>query len=240
MNTIKKLLPLCVVTAFFFTACKKDSYYVDSGIHDGKYNGTVLDYLNSKHGYFDSLVKIIHIAGMDNIFSSEDITFFAPADSSIRRQLKNTNTYLYFLGKDTIAKLEQVSPDVWKDVLGMYLFKGKKQMNDYPQVDLNLNQTYSGQNYLSYSNHVMNIGVVYNDANGVKYSGYRQLCLSYIPNLATPLYAWISTLVASSNIQANNGYVQVLQFSDHYFGFDQYDVFASKILSSGGVLPLKP
>jgi len=69
--------------------------------------------------------------------------------------------------------------------------------------------------------------VVYNDAvNGpkedqviIKYAGYRQLMISYIPDLSKPKSFWINALVSSSDINPTNGIVHALKFTNHYFGF---------------------
>jgi hypothetical protein len=53
------------------------------------------------------------------------------------------------------------------------------------------------------------IEVVYNSANGVKYTGYRQLSYSYIPDAANP-DRFIAAAVASSDIQPKNGSVHAL------------------------------
>ena len=83
----------------------------------------------------------------------------------------------------------------------------------------------------------MNIGVKYADAGGVQYAGERSLYLSFIASLSSPTTSWISSPVATCNVTTNNGYVHVLRFttnlnititgslivldfSDHYFGFD--------------------
>lgn len=220
MKHIKKIFKLYFFAALMLTACKKDNFK-NTGLHVANFNGTVLDYLKVKPLYFDSLIKVIKLAGMETAFQSEEITFFAPADSSINRTISLLNESLDALGKPRVYKLEQIKPEVWKQYLSLYLFKGKKSMNDYPQIDPSNLASYPGQIYASYDGGIMNIGVDYQDAGGVRYAGYRQLRISYIPSPSAPLDygTWLTAVIASVNIAPTNGYVHVLNYSDHYFGF---------------------
>ncbi|MBS1495413.1 MAG: hypothetical protein JSU03_05305 [Bacteroidetes bacterium] len=223
ITNIKKIITTgALATMLLAMGCKKNSYFDNTGLTDPRFQGTVLDYLKSKPVYFDSIVKIIHIAGLDDAFTKEDITFFAPADSSVRRTLMALNQELRLEGKNEVTRLEQIKPAVWRAQLTRYLFKGKKSLNDYPQLDGQNISAYPGQIYAAYDGQIMNIGVVYNDAGGVKYAGYRQLFLSYIPSPTSPrdYNTWFSVPVASVNIQPTNGYVHALVYVNHYFGFE--------------------
>ena len=200
--------------------CQKD-YYKDTGIHKGNFDGTVLEYLESKADYFSKVVKLIKLTGMENIFQSEDITFFAPADSSINRTLAILNQVGEDEGLPKVTRVEQISPNVWRKYLARYVFKGKKSMNDYRQLDPGNLSAYSGQIYASYDGSLMNVGVVYDDAGGVKYAGYRHMIISFIPTASAPLdyTTWYASDVASANIEPANGYVHALAYANHYFGF---------------------
>lgn len=231
MNILKKITPVCLLM-LAFVACQKTDYYKDSGIHDPNFKGTVMQYLESKPEYFDTLVQVIKLASMEDVFSKDEITFFAPSDSCFAQSLKVLNQSLLMNGRDTIKELGQINPQVWKNELSMYIFRGKKLLNDYPQLDLNKIAVFPGQSYESYAGRAMNIGVVYNNAGGVEYSGYRQLVISFIPSLAAPRDGWVNAFVASSNIQPTNGVVHVLRFQDHYFGFDPSD-FAQNAIDQG-------
>ena len=132
MIAIKRIFSVCIIAFIvLMTSCNKNNYFHDSGTQVGSFNGTVLDYLKSKPEYFDSVAKIIHIAAMDDIFSKEEITFFAPSDSSVRSSIAALNKVLYNQGRTIVTRLEQIKPAVWRAQLARYLFKGKKSMNDY-------------------------------------------------------------------------------------------------------------
>lgn len=223
MTSMNKIFFSCsLVIVLVITGCQKQDYFKDTGVHTPNYEGSVLQYLQSKPAYFDSLTKIIKLAGMESIFSNEEITFFAPADSSIRSSIKLLNQELRNLGMKEVARLEQIKPEVWRTQLSRYLFKGKKSMNDFPQIDGENLSAYPGQIYASYDGLIMNVGVFYSDAGGVKYAGYRQLQLSYIPSPSAPrdYRSWWTVTVASVNVAPSNGYVHVLRYPTHFFGFE--------------------
>lgn len=233
MLTIKKVLPLLLSFIVLLSACQKN-YYDDTGTHIGDFDGTVMEYLDSKPEHFNLLSGIIRHAGMESIFSTETITFFAPSDSSIRKTLDRTNDMLAGQGLKTVTNVTQIKPAVWQKFLSRYIFRQSKSMMDFPQIDPENLSAFPGQVYASHNNELMNIGVVYNDAGGVQYAGYRQLLVSYIPASTPPrdFSSWYSARVASVNIKPTNGYVHVLNYnstalspSGHFFGFNEREFF---------------
>jgi hypothetical protein len=204
-------------------SCQKESYFNNTGVLEPNYNGTSLDYLKEKGYQFDSLVKIIHLAGLDDVFENKDVTFFAPGDSSITLAVQFLNVVLKTYGKDTVSDLSQIAPSVWRQNLDMYIFNGTQKVENYPQLDLSSLPSFHGQAYTCYDSlRIMNIGAVYDDASGVKYAGYRHLVLSYIPSYSAPLVNWINAFVASSDIKTKNGVIHALRYTTHIFGFDVY------------------
>jgi uncharacterized surface protein with fasciclin (FAS1) repeats len=206
------------------TSCNKDDYYTDGGISNGKFNGTIPQYLASKPAQFDTLVSVIKLAGMEQIFSEEKLTFFAPPDNCFKRLINSVNPSLFRSGKDTIKTLDEIPASIWRKYLTLYLFKGANKQKDYPQVDLSARNIFPGQNTRSYDGDILNIGVFYNDAGTtqtgiVKYAGFRQLYLSFIPNTAQPFESWNTVRISSSDIEPLNGVVHAL-YADHTFSFD--------------------
>lgn len=207
------------VVAATYISCNKN-YFDNTGLNVAQYNGTILQYLNSDTAYFDSLVRVIHLAGMDNVFSDSTITFFAPPKQCIQASVQLLNSYLYMRGRDTVTDLSQIDPSVWREFLSMYILPGKYVQKDFPQLDTTVLATYPGQGYISWGGAPMNVGVIYEDAGGVKYAGLRKLCYSYITNPTNPTTGMINQIVASSDIQPSNGAVHVLRLHNYYFGFD--------------------
>ncbi|WP_316819700.1 fasciclin domain-containing protein [Pedobacter gandavensis] len=231
LNTIKTITAVFILSCCFMVGCKKD-YFVDTGVHKAQYNGTILEYLKAKPIIFDSLTRVIKVAGMEDVFQKENVTFFAPPSSCIYKAVKNLNRYLRTTGKDTVSQLEQVKPQVWKEMLSLYVFKGSYLLKDVPQLDTLAINAFGGQGYTSLGGRPMNIGVFYNDASGVKYVGYRQLILSYIPDFSTPKIGLINTPIASSDIQPTNGVIHALVYQNHSFGFGT-DRFIIAAISAG-------
>ncbi|WP_293309296.1 hypothetical protein [Pedobacter sp. UBA5917] len=239
---MKKLIMICAALLLLLNACKRDEYYVDGGKANPDYPGSMLKYLQDKKVPFDTVAQIVKLAGMEQQFSSEDFTFFAFDDDVIKRTIGTVNTaglnnYLFYSGKDTLKTLDQIPPAIWKKYLQRYMFKGSNRLKDYPQIDLGLRSIYPGALYYDYNNSVANIGVNFNDANGVKYIGYRQLMFSFIPDISKPNDSWTTVPVASSDIKPTNGVVHTLSYTGAYLGFDQYefynDVYISGLRPSG-------
>ncbi|MDI3322718.1 fasciclin domain-containing protein [Pinibacter soli] len=237
---ISKIIGIVTLGCLLLTACKKNDYYVDSGTSNPKFNGTVMDYLQSKTGVFDTTVQVIKLAGMEKVFSTDTITFFAPNNICIRNLVTNYNFYLSSLGRDTVKKLSDIDPSVWKNLMSLYVFKGARKLTDFHQLDLDVINSFSGGMYVSYNGRPMNIGVRYNDEGSIKYAGYRSLYISYILDLTRPTYlvgttwtsngTWIMARVTSSDIQPTNGVVHVIAFSNppHSLGFD-FNYFLSLV-----------
>jgi hypothetical protein len=231
---ITKTALLLVVAACILASCKKQ-YFYDTGVHVAAYNGSILTYLKSNPVYFDTTVRVINLAGMNDVLDKENVTFFAPTSSTIFKSIKGLNIFLRQSGKDTVSQLEQIKPAVWKETLSLYIFKGTYRLKDYPQLDTLSILAYPGQGYTSYGGRTMNIGVSYRDAGGVKYAGYRQLILSYIPDFSHPQVGLINIPIASSDIAPTNGIVHVLQQDHHNFGFNTTQFINTAI--SNGILP---
>jgi len=222
-NIIKRYFkPAAILSILLITvisSCKKDEYYNDGGKANPVFNGNIMQYLES-NDKFDTIAQIVKLAGMEDVFKNENITFFAPTDEVIRRTIGLVNTdipnlrgmlnqQLFDTGKDTIQKLSDIQPQIWKRFLSRYMYKGSNRLKDYPQIDFGLRELFPGSYYFTYDNEISNIGVVYNPVNGVKYVGYRQLALSYLSDPSNP-NSLITAAVATSDIQPSNGVVHVL------------------------------
>ncbi|WP_256004764.1 fasciclin domain-containing protein [Pedobacter deserti] len=224
-NKYFKTLALCsALLILLIGACKQDDYYLDGGKADPKFNGNILQYLESNPAKFDTLVRVIRIAGLEDMFANEEITFFAPTDEVFRRtigQVNRTSQFngdpyvnklnqeLFRAGTDTIANFEDVPAEIWRRYLMRYVFKGKMRLRDYPQLDPNLRQLYPGGYFYTYERDLANIGVVFNSANNIAYAGARQISFSFLPDPSNP-ELYYSAAVATSDVQPTNGVVHVL------------------------------
>ena len=230
MNVSKKIITICGLFLLAFTACKRDKYYKDGGLAQAKFPGTIVEYLDAHPVPFDTIAQIVRLAGLEEMFSKDTITFFAPDDEVIKNTIgtiytNGLNGYLYYNGKDTVKELSDIDPAIWRKYLLLYAFRGANRLKDYPQIDFGQVNIYPGALYYNLAGSVMNIGVQFGDANGIKYLGYRQLVLSYIPDISRPDDNWLRVNISSSDIQPTNGVVHTLKPSGLYFGFDNYNFF---------------
>ncbi|WP_039054360.1 fasciclin domain-containing protein [Sphingobacterium sp. T2] len=227
---IKLLFLAFMSIGIAMSSCKQD-YYMDGGVHNPNYDGTILQFLKSRPELFDTLVKIIDMSEYASLLNDPNakITFFAPTNQSIVKSMGVLNRQLYSNGHDTLLDVRQVSPAVWNKYLARYIFNDKYLLKDFPQIDTNNMLAYPGQGYLSIKGDPINIGTFYNDVitrnnagveQIVKYAGYRQIVVAY------------SNPVATSDIQPVNGAVHVLQFQKHSFGFSSFD-FATDAINYG-------
>ncbi|WP_437919510.1 hypothetical protein [Sphingobacterium sp. LRF_L2] len=242
MKTLKKMkLGFLLILIFALSSCAKDDYYVDGGLAQAEFDGSILEYLDSKPREFDTIAQIIRLSGLESYFQNEEFTFFAPRDEDIKSLIGSytnggLNADLYFLGLDTLKQLSDVDPEIWQKYLLRHMFTGKNVLADYPQVDYSVMNLYGGQNYFSLSGEVCNIGVIFHDAvssdgtSVLKYMGYRQLSIAYIYDLSSP-DDFISVPISSSDIQPHNGVVHVLDYTVGQFGFNQGEVGADIIES---------
>lgn len=226
-----KYMIVALFTIICGASCQNKDYLDDGGTADPYYNGTVMHFLESRPDLFKDLVDVIHHAEMENVFERDEITFFAPTDWSIRRSMEGLNHYWYNLqGRDSVSQITQVKPEVWRELLSLYIIEDRYVAKDIPQLDTVAMDAFPGQAFVSYNERPMNMGVVYHDANGIKYAGYRQLLYSYVNDFVNNDLT--NAYVATSDIQPINGVVHVLRFIGHDFGFNQ-SMFINEAVAAG-------
>lgn len=233
----KNIITACCLILLGSTACKRDKYYKDGGLAEADFPGTMLEYLDAHPDHFDSVAQVVKLAGLSDMFSKEDITFFAPDDQVILRTIGTIytgglNSYLYYRGRDTVRELSDIDSSIWRKYLLQYIFKGSNRLKDYSQIDFTLLNIYPGGLYYTLGGNVMNIGVTFADANGIKYLGYRQLQLTYIPDISRPDEGWRTFAISSSDIKPKNGVVHALLTDGMYLGYDG-DIFFNEIYNAG-------
>lgn len=225
---MKKLLYI-ILFACVAVACNKDNYYQDSGIHAKKFDGTIMDYLDSKAinpiDPFDTLVQVIRYAGLEDVLKKEEVTFFAVPDPSLIKTINRLNQDLYSSGQDTISSFKEVKAEVWAYFLNQYIVRGNNGLIDIPQVDTTALYAFSGQLYQTLNvEEPLNVGVIYHDLDNdgvkIKYKGPRQILISYIPDFAQPKSNWNNVFISSSDISPINGKVHVINYNRHSFAFD--------------------
>jgi hypothetical protein len=181
----------------------------------------------------------VKLAGLESTFRNENLTFFAPNDTWIRDLIGtrvsplgdttyiNLNSYLKLRNLEPIRKLSDIDPVIWRKYLQRHMFREAYKLKDYPQIDFNQKNMFPGQLFHSYDKSLFNIGVEYGDANGIKYLGYRQLTISFVPDASRPDDDWRTVRTSSTDIQPRNGIVHTLR-NESSFGFDYWE-FADEV-----------
>lgn len=212
------LLLLCIV--LLTQACKKD-YYKDGGTANPYYDGTIYDYLTEKTMYFDTIRAIVDLAGLKDMMTKEEITFFSPTDNVIKVAMNRINGSRFADGKDSV-KIADIGAEVWRKFLGMYIMKGKHLAGSFPRVSYNNINAFPGINYVMLDNYILNIGLEYTNYNGVEAVGPRILVVTDVTYDPRNFRNNPRVQVVSSDIQPKNGVVHALSIT-HQFGFRSDD-----------------
>ncbi|MFD2148547.1 hypothetical protein [Mucilaginibacter antarcticus] len=119
-----------------------------------------------------------------------------------------------------------------------YIIKGKYLLKDFPQLDFDLRPLYPGGYYYGYNGDLLNVGVVFNSANAIRYAGYRQLCIAPLIDPSDPTRTYFSSApVATSDVQPTNGVVHVLveytPLKDNKLGDIRLDASMMEIFGMG-------
>jgi hypothetical protein len=212
-------------------ACKKE-HYTDGGVHRGKLDMNVYDFLKSRPFEFDTIVWILDKTGLAEEVKKDNITFFAPKDLCV----------VNFLNKRGGAKLDTLSAEVLKKAMSKYIFPNVKVWRD--EVPF-LNNTDGGGVYIKtiLNDSMLVDSPLREDYNGVPQAGPKFIRLwdangfarfrsrrfdaastwpenkdttTNPPKLYNP---WVSSgSIITSDLQATNGVIQVLN-GTHTFGF---------------------
>jgi hypothetical protein len=218
-NVMKKLLPIAgilLMGALMLSACKKD-YYVDGGLANPIYKGTIYDYLKNNPLLLDTIAYIVERAGLKETLQNDSVTFFSPTDDAIKMAMDNLNEYRYFNVEDSVF-IDDINPAIWRQFLSMYIMDGRHFAKDFARVDPNNIYAYPGINYVMKSGYIFNIGLIYENYNGVEAVGARIMRITDITFDPTNFNNNPSSRVATTDIQPTNGVLHVLNIR-HIFGF---------------------
>ncbi|ULT28093.1 hypothetical protein KUH03_16725 [Sphingobacterium sp. E70] len=143
MKIFLKIGTFILLVGLALSACKKEDY-LDTGVHDPKYKGTIWQYLESRPDLFDTLTVALKIAKLDVVLQNEEVTFFAPPDPSIMKSVWLLNESLFRSGQDSITSFDQIKPEIWRKYLSRYILKGKYVAKDFGQLDTLKLDSYPG------------------------------------------------------------------------------------------------
>ncbi|WPV69722.1 hypothetical protein [Chitinophaga sp. LS1] len=109
---MKSLYIICCISMLLATACKKDSYLTDGGVHNANTGLSTYEYLaqHSAH-YFDTTILLIDHFGLRDSVNKAG-TFFAFTDYSIN----------LLMNKEGYASLEDLYNNTTAKIITQYLF----------------------------------------------------------------------------------------------------------------------
>lgn len=212
MKNIYRLLGLMSVVVLM-ASCLKDNY-IDTGLSNGRFNGSLLKYMEANSYDWDSTVILVRHAGprMVRIFEGKDpefpeVTFLGPTNNSIRR-------YLIQYGYKQVTDLD---PQWCESVLLKHLMKGKIYLDDIPagrptERGEPIGVGTGGKDYTTLSGQTVWLFTIRGTYNGLPEKGAKQI-------QGFTIYSWKRIFIASSNIEPDHCVVHSL-----YYGFTLGDM----------------
>lgn len=203
-----------------------DFNYIDTGIADGKYDGTMWEYLHSDHRNWDSTVVMIEHAGLRDVFEGNSvygqITFFGITSKSI---------LLYILyHNDELDKMKAAGEEVddsayWhrvtdipantcRQMLMQMIVPKRLMLEDIPHGNfvttsegLAKDSEIGGREYKTIGNGELFLYTYQEEYKGIAGKGENRIYV-VSKNQATP----VKNAVASCNIETLNGVVHALEY----------------------------
>ena len=138
---MKKIL-LAISIALTIVSCTTDYNMNNTGLANGKFDGTMYDYFHSDSYNWDSLIIMIDRAGLQDLFNGEvegyeEITFWGPTNNSIRRWMLEGGT-------GVPKRLKDLSPEECRKYVMAHVVKGKTMLNDIPRGTINMGSVSGG------------------------------------------------------------------------------------------------
>ena len=138
---MKKIL-LAISIVLTIVSCTTDYNMNNTGLANGKFDGTMYDYFHSDSYNWDSLIIMIDRAGLQDLFNGEvegyeEIPFWGPTNNSIRRWMLEGGT-------GVPKRLKDLSPEECRKYVMAHVVKGKTMLNDIPRGTINMGSVSGG------------------------------------------------------------------------------------------------
>src|SRR5690606_34317190 len=193
VNKVYSFLFLLILVS----GCAKDKGFYDQSLQKVKFDGTMMDYLTSKPGVFDSLIKVIKRTEIDKTLSdSTNITLFAPTNSSFQLAIQNLNNTRKEADKP-MEYLTNLDYNHLDTMMSQYIVRGLYSSDSMLTKD----------GILVYDfryNRRMNAKLTTATSSGFKEGGPKIIEYSDTKNSQFNRN-WITASTASINIETNNG-----------------------------------
>ncbi|MFZ4862365.1 ATP/GTP-binding protein [Sphingobacterium sp. Mn56C] len=203
-----------VLTGLFFliAACAKDKGYYANAEVDKLYEGSIYDYLKSKKGIYDSLIKVIDRVGLQETLQDSTITLFALTNSNFQLAVENLNNTLSTSDKP-LQYLNSVKYDIIDSILCQYIIRGMYPTDSLQTLDgIKLSAIRYGYPMHASVQQLASSGYVGGGPRVIKFFDTKGSIFTR---------NWVSTETGAVNLKAKNGFVHVVN-PDHVFGFDKF------------------
>jgi len=203
---------IILVTGILFFSCAKDKGYYAENLTEPIYKGNMYDYLKSKPGVYDSLLKVIDRIELQRTMQDSSITLFALTNANFQLAIQNLNNTLSLADKAP-QYLNSVKVNVLDSLMCQYILRGKITSDSIKNQD---GKDVYGVRY----GYPMHINLDKQTSSGFINGG--PMTMNYSDTRRSVFKRnWITTETSSLNVKTDNGIVHVIN-ADHVFGFNQF------------------
>ncbi|MFD1771305.1 hypothetical protein [Sphingobacterium suaedae] len=211
VNIVSIFISLCLIIS-----CERgDQHYYEYTNETQTYDGTILQYIESRPGTFDSLVLVLdRLPELRKTLGTEsgELTLFAVTNRSFEIAVKAMNVARGLSQKSPLY-LEDIDKLELDSLVSRYVFTEKFDTEE-------LQPFREGRTVKSARfNYDMNLLYKITDASGLIEGGQQQILLSDVNNSIFQRY-WKTINTAAVNLKTKNGVIHVLS-SGHDFGFNK-------------------
>ena len=204
---------IVMVLTGWISSCTKDGGAYDPVVIDKEFKGNTYEYLKSKPGVYDSLVKAIDRIGAQSILRDSNITLFAVTNPGFQFAFTNLNN-LYAISEKPAQSLSSIAYVQLDTMISQYIIRGRFSADTLRQQQDGL---YMPSVRFGYPMHAKLSRAT---ASGVLEAGPEFIQISDTRRSQFNR-DWVETNTGSINIKTSNGIVHVVS-ADHVFGFDNF------------------
>jgi len=204
---------IVMILATWVTSCTKDGGAYDPVIIDKEFKGSTYEYLKSKPGVYDSLLKAVDRIGAQAILRDSNVTLFAVTNPGFQFAFTNLNN-LYALSEKPAQSLSSISLIQLDTMISQYIIRGR-----FSADTLRMQQDGLFMPSVKFA-YPMHAKLSKATASGVMGGGPEFIQISDTRRSQFNR-DWVPTNTASINIKTSNGIVHVVS-ADHVFGFDNF------------------
>ncbi|MFR4036569.1 MAG: fasciclin domain-containing protein [Butyricimonas faecalis] len=136
-----------VVVLFTFGSCETNYGTINTGLANGKFDGSMYEYFQANHYDWDSLVLMIDRAGLKDVFTGEragyeEITFFGPTNHTIRlwmyksEQRWDSELQQMVVIKKAYNRVDEIPVEDCRRLVMEHVVKGIYMRDDIPEGTL--------------------------------------------------------------------------------------------------------